>query len=94
MWESWDGGLSWEQRGSTSDWTTGHVAQDAPQWAYGTSYNGIVKTLGHSFADPNAIYWTNVQWAFGSYDGEVLPSNNYLPMKYLPDGGNRQASTT
>ncbi|HFA48886.1 MAG TPA: T9SS type A sorting domain-containing protein [Bacteroidetes bacterium] len=66
-WESADGGSTWEQTGFIADWDYGY--QGEAFWSYGSSFNGISKTLGDDLSDPNNIYWTNSQWAFGSFDG-------------------------
>lgn len=66
-WTSNDGGNNWTNTGNPTNWTNGY--QSNPAWAYGASYNGIVKTLGDSYASSDNIFWTNVQWAFGSFNG-------------------------
>lgn len=68
-WTSTDGGMNWNRTGNPNTWRTGFQTIDAPHWSYVTSYNGLSKTIGSSKADPTAFFWTNVQWAFGSFDG-------------------------
>ena len=68
-WSSSDGGETWNRSGDPANWTTGFQDSGNPQWSYVTSYNGLSKTLGSSKTEPNTIFWANIQWVFGSFDG-------------------------
>ncbi len=64
---STDGGKSFVHTGSIEDWDS--FFQGSLFWTYGSSYNGICKTLGEDLSDPNSIYWVNTQWCMHSSDG-------------------------
>ncbi|MFK7932077.1 MAG: WD40/YVTN/BNR-like repeat-containing protein [Saprospiraceae bacterium] len=87
-WESTDGGQNFTRTGDPTDWTTGYQAASAPQWSYGTNYNGISKTVGGSKTDADAIFWSTIQWSFGSFDGGE--TFNHL---HTQTGGNGWQST-
>ncbi|HHM21857.1 MAG TPA: T9SS type A sorting domain-containing protein [Bacteroidetes bacterium] len=72
-WQSDDGGNTWVQTGFVDDWDYGY--QGVAFWSYGTSFNGIAKTLGEDLSDPDRLYWTNTQWAYGSSDGGRVFNN-------------------
>ncbi len=64
---STDGGRHFSLSGDIEDWDT--FFQGSLFWSYGSSYNGICKTLGKDLSDGNSIYWVNSQWCFHSTDG-------------------------
>lgn len=66
-WTTHDSGASWSQTGDVDDWDYGY--QGEALWSYGSSFNGITKTLGKDLSDPDRIYWVNSQWVFSSSDG-------------------------
>ncbi|HHL72705.1 MAG TPA: hypothetical protein ENJ29_09355, partial [Bacteroidetes bacterium] len=72
-WQSTDAGLTWQHIGVIDDWDYGY--QGEAYWAYGTSFDGIVHTLGEDLSDPDALFWVNGQWVFGSRDGGVTFAN-------------------
>ncbi len=65
--QSTNSGVSWAQTGDVANWETGF--QNSLLWAYGSSYNGICKTLGQSLADPDALYWVTNQWVYHTTNG-------------------------
>ena len=62
VWESTDGGASWYRKGSPEDWDPGWE----PGWHYG---EGAGSTFGGDLSDPDAYYWVNAQFVYGSFDG-------------------------
>ncbi|MEM6967445.1 MAG: T9SS type A sorting domain-containing protein, partial [Bacteroidota bacterium] len=68
-WTSTDYGVTWNKTGDIATWGKGYQASALTIWSYGSSYNGYCKTIGGSLTEPNTLFWTNVQWAFGSFDG-------------------------
>ena len=73
--ESQDGGFTWQKIGYVEDWDYGY--QGKAYYSYGSSFNGIAKTLGEDMSDPDALYWVNSQWIFGTFDGGVTFQNLY-----------------
>ena len=68
-WQSTDDGVSWSQIGSVNNWGYGFNGQ--AYFSYGSSFNGICKTLGGSLQDEDVMFWVNTQWCFGTTDGGV-----------------------
>ncbi len=63
---STDGGLSFTQTGNVNNWDT--FFQNDVFRSYGTSFNGISKTLGEDLSNVNSYFWVNSQWAFATLD--------------------------
>ncbi len=63
---STDAGITFTQTGFVEDWDT--FFNGDPYWCYGSSFNGIVKTLGEDLSDPHTYYWVTSQWGFKSTD--------------------------
>ncbi len=63
---STDGGKTFTQTGSVTQWDTFY--NHSVYWSYGTSFNGICKTIGRDLANPNHIFWVTSQWVFHSAD--------------------------
>lgn len=68
-WTSTDYGSNWTRTGDPSTWGKGYQANALPFWSYGESYNGLCKTISGSLTVPDAIFWCNPQWTYGSFDG-------------------------
>ncbi len=68
-WSTTDYGTTWTRTGDPGTWGKGYQNNASTVWSYGESYNGLCKTIGGSLTEPDALFWTNPQWAFGSYDG-------------------------
>lgn len=66
VWESPDGGDTWTRKSTMAGWGPGWQSLD---WAYGGGLYGIAKILGEDLSAPNAIYWANSLFPFGSQDG-------------------------
>lgn len=65
IWETTDGGVTWQWLGSKEDWGLGWTSVD---FAYGTSFNGDAKTLGVDLSDPDALLWADSQFVWASRD--------------------------
>jgi photosystem II stability/assembly factor-like uncharacterized protein len=65
VWESVDGGGSWRRKSSPSDWDPGWQVRG---WVYEKA-SAVAKTLGQDLSDPDAIFWVDGQFVFGSVDG-------------------------
>ena len=72
-WTSTDGGESFVKTGDVNDWDK--FFNTDPIFCYGTSFNGICKTLGKDLSSSNTIYWVNTQWAFKSTDNGSVFQN-------------------
>ncbi len=70
---SYDGGLSFTQTGSVNQWDT--FFQSHVYWCYGSSFNGICKTVGEDLSNPNTYYWVTSQWAYKSTNGGTTFEN-------------------
>lgn len=64
---STDGGYTFVKTGEVNDWDT--FFNHSVYWSYGSSFNGICKTIGEDLSDPSTIYWATSQWVFKSTDG-------------------------
>ena len=65
LWESTDGGVTWDRIGSKEDWDPGWASVD---FAYGMSFNGDAKTLGLDLSDPDALLWADSQFVYATRD--------------------------
>ncbi len=65
IWETTDGGSTWEWLGSKENWDPGWTSVD---FAYGTSFNGDAKTLGVDLSDPDALLWVDSQFVWVTRD--------------------------
>jgi photosystem II stability/assembly factor-like uncharacterized protein len=66
VWESRDAGESWHRKSSEHDWEAGWQALS---WGLSESPYGLPKSLGTDLSNPDAIYWADAQFVFGSTDG-------------------------
>ncbi len=63
---SYDGGVTFTLTGEVTQWDTFY--NHSTYWSYGSSFNGICKTIGRDFSNPNHFFWVTTQWAFQSLD--------------------------
>ena len=68
-----NGGLTFTQTGDVNNWDT--FFNGSVYGAYGSSYNGICKTLGKDLSDPNTYFWINSQWVFKTTDNGTTFNN-------------------
>ncbi len=66
-WTSTDGGQTFIHTGFVNNWDT--FFNGDPYYCYGSSFNGICKTLGEDLSNTNVLYWVNSQWVFKTTDG-------------------------
>jgi hypothetical protein len=64
-WWSQDGGLSWSRKSGLSGYDSGWQSLD---WAYSGSGYGMAKALGQDLSNPDALFWVDWQFVFGSFD--------------------------
>jgi len=62
VWETTDGGGSWYEKSLEGDWDPGWE----PGWHYS---NAEGTSIGGDMSDPDAYYWVNAQFVYGSFDG-------------------------
>jgi len=72
VWETTDGGTTWNRKSTMLGWGTGWQALD---WAYSGCAYGTAKTLGQDLSAPDVIYWVTWQFPFGSQDGGLTFQN-------------------
>ncbi len=72
-WQSTDASFTWQHIGMIDNWDYGY--QGEAFRSYGTSFDGIVHTLGEDLSEPEALFWVNGQWVFGSRDGGMTFAN-------------------
>ncbi len=85
VWETQDAGQHWARKSAVSDWTEPGWQ---PAWHFGT---GPGTTLGGDLSDPDAYYWVNQQFVYGSFDGGA--SFRGLHTRETPPGSNHWRST-
>lgn len=61
-WTSTNGGTTFSQTGDVNNWDI--FFNSELFYCYGSSFNGICKTLGEDLSDPSKYYWVNSQWIF------------------------------
>lgn len=66
-------GVNFSKTGYVEDWDT--FFQGDVFYAYGTSFNGICKTLGEDLSNPQNYFWVNPQWAFKTEDNGIVFQN-------------------
>jgi len=66
FWESFDGGASWSQR--SNDLIGGWSGADET-WGMGSSFQGLLQTVGYNPVNPNTVLWVNTQFVYRSTDG-------------------------
>ena len=81
-WESKDAGKSWKHTGFVNNWNKGYTNNQ--YFAYGSSFNGLTKTLTKDIFNSNNFYGTFGQWAWASFDGGEHIQN--ISTKKLDDG--------
>jgi photosystem II stability/assembly factor-like uncharacterized protein len=64
-WESVDGGVSWQQVGTISNWDKGWSNLD---WTFSQSFNGPARTFGIDLSDPDALFWATDQFVYVTRD--------------------------
>ncbi len=84
VWETKDGGASWTSKGMPGDWDPGWE----PGWHYGAAEGN---SWGADMSDPDAYYWVNAQFVYGSFDGGATFGPLYTVE--TPPGSNRWRST-
>ena len=62
VWESLDGGQSWQRISQVEDWDTGW---SQAYWAY----SAPPRALSVDMSDPETLLWATSQWVFASFDG-------------------------
>ncbi len=82
--ESLDAGRTWARVSSASGWSRGWLGD----FAYDSTYDGPVASLGGDMSDPNAIYWVTAQAVFGSFDG----GRSFAPLFTRAVGGGWQST--
>ena len=70
---STNGGISFTKTGDVDTWDT-FFNHDVFR-SYGSSFNGISKTLGEDLSNNNNFFWTNSQWVFGTNDNGTTFQN-------------------
>jgi photosystem II stability/assembly factor-like uncharacterized protein len=85
VWETKDGGQRWAIKSTASDWTEPGWQ---PAWHFGTG-EGI--SMGNDMSDPDAYYWVNQQFVYGSFDGGT--AFHGLHTREAPLGSNSWSST-
>ncbi len=72
-WTSTDGGNTFTHTGYVDEWDTFYY--DDPYFCYGSSFNGITKTLGEDLSNPNKLFWVMSQNVFRTNDGGTTFEN-------------------
>jgi len=85
VWETTDGGQNWGVKSTQDDWTEPGWQ---PAWHFG---GGPGISLGGDLSDPEAYYWVNQQFVYGSFDGGATFSG--LHTRETPLGSNQWRST-
>ncbi len=81
--KSTDYGISWTKIGFVENWDCGYrkrngtCTDESIYWSYGTTFEGIVKTLGKDMSDPNKLYWITTQFVYYTTDGGINFNNLY-----------------
>ncbi len=87
IWETTDGGVTWQRLGSKEDWGLGWTSVDL---AYGASFNGDAKTLGVDLSDPDALLWADSQFVWATRDDgrsfDQMYTNEVAPGKWRSRG--------
>ena len=70
---STNGGTSFTKTGNVDNWDT--FFNEDVFFSYGSSFNGISKTLGEDLSNPNTYFWVNSQWIFKTTDNGTVFNN-------------------
>jgi photosystem II stability/assembly factor-like uncharacterized protein len=84
VYETTNAGTHWTEKSSASTWTPGW----RPGWHWGG--NGSIAFLGSDLSDPDAYFWINPQFVYGSFDGGTTFKALYT--REEPAGSNRWSS--
>jgi hypothetical protein len=68
LWESSNGGTSWQSFDSKASFTPGW-SNAHNTWGLSSGFQGYVQTLGNNAATPNTVLWSNSQFVRVSTDG-------------------------
>ena len=85
VWETNNGGRKWSVKSTINDWTEPGWQ---PAWHFG---GGAGSSIGGDQSDPDAYYWVNQQFVYGSFDGGGTFRG--LHTREVPQGSNHWAST-
>ncbi len=81
--ESTDYGVTWTKTGFVENWDCGYLKENGTctdqsiYWSYGSTFEGIVKTLGRDMSDPDKYYWITTRYVYGTSDGGAHFNNLY-----------------
>ncbi len=81
--QSTDYGSSWSKIGFVDNWDCGYqkrngtCTDESIYWSYGSNFEGIAKTLGRDFSDPDKLYWVTSQFVYSTNDGGINFNNIY-----------------
>lgn len=85
VWETKDGGQRWAVKSTVKDWTK-------PGWQPAWHFNsGEGVSIGNDMSDPDAYYYVNQQFVYGSFDGGKNFSGLYT--REVPAASNHWSST-
>jgi len=70
---STNGGNTFTKTGDVTNWDT--FFNDDVFRSYGSSFNGISKTLGEDLSNSNTYFWVNSQWVFKTTDNGTTFNN-------------------
>lgn len=85
VWETQDGGAHWQQKSAEEDWTEPGWQ---PAWHFGSGPGSV---WGGDLSNPDAYYWVNQQFVYGSFDGGATFRG--LHTREVPPGSNHWRST-
>ena len=85
VWESTDAGRQWRPKSTVSDWTEPGWQ---PAWHFGSGPGSV---WGGDLSDPDAYYWVNQQFVYGSFDGGATFRG--LHTREVPPRSNQWQST-
>lgn len=85
VWETQDGGGTWAVKSRSAQWTD-------PGWTPGWHFDGGEGiSLGGDLSNPDAFYYVNQQFVYGSFDGGATFASLYT--RETPAGSNQWSST-
>jgi hypothetical protein len=72
-WTSTNGGASFTKTGNVNNWDT--FFNEELFHSYGSSFNGISKTLGEDLSNTNNYYWITSQWIYKTTNNGTIFNN-------------------